>query len=254
MFDPGLNIGQVVENADVVEIFKCGNSGGMRRSKKTNTLVLISDYTKGIYHDKWIGGVLHYTGMGKKGDQDIQWAQNQTLADNGRNGVDVHLFEVIDPTEYIYCGRIELASTPYMDTQPDEDGMDREVCIFPIRPVPDNDVIKPPMYVFENREDYLKRGKNVDAEYLKAKKDKKRRGTSGTLVTRAVELKVETKKKIEIPSDIVGKKVSHRKYGVGTISKIQGNSVIVDFDEVGLKKLDYETCVKKKLFELLDRS
>ncbi len=33
MFDPGLSIGQVVENADVIEIFKCGNSGGMRRSK-----------------------------------------------------------------------------------------------------------------------------------------------------------------------------------------------------------------------------
>lgn len=39
--------------------------GGMRRSKTTNTLVIVSDYTKGIYHDKWIGGVLHYTGMGK---------------------------------------------------------------------------------------------------------------------------------------------------------------------------------------------
>lgn len=29
----------------------------MRRSKTTNTLVIVSDYTKGIYHDKWIGGV-----------------------------------------------------------------------------------------------------------------------------------------------------------------------------------------------------
>lgn len=248
MFDPGLNIGQVVENADIIEIFKCGNSGGMRRSTKTNTLVLISDYTKGIYHNKWIGGVLHYTGMGKKGDQDIHWAQNQTLAYYGRNGVDVHLFEVIDPKEYIYCGRIELVSAPYTDTQPDEDGMDREVYIFPIRPVPDNDVIKPPMYVFENREDYLKRGKNVDAEYLKIK-NKKINGTDGSFPAESVESKEETKKKIEIPSDIVGKKVSHRKYGVGTISKIQGNSVIVDFDEVGLKKLDYETCVKKKFLE-----
>lgn len=252
MFDPGLSIGQVVENADVVEIFKCGNSGGMRRSKKTNTLVLISDYTKGIYHDKWIGGVLHYTGMGKKGDQDVQWAQNQTLADFGRNGVDVHLFEVIDPKEYIYCGRIELVSAPYTDTQPDEDGMDREVYVFPIRPVPDNDVIKPPMYVFENREDYLKRGKNVDAVYLKAKKDKKRRGTSGSLLTGSVESKEETKKKVEIPPNIVGKKISHKKFGVGTILKIEGNSVIVEFGEVGIKKLGYEFCLCEKLLEFFD--
>lgn len=48
MFDPGLNIGDVIKNGDIVDIFKCGNMGGMRRSKTTNTLVLISDYTKGI--------------------------------------------------------------------------------------------------------------------------------------------------------------------------------------------------------------
>ena len=117
-FDPGLKIGQIIKNADIVEIFKCGNMGGMRRSRTTNTLVIVSDYTKGIYHDKWIGGVLHYTGMGKSGDQDINWAQNATLAECGRNGVDVHLFEVIDAGEYIYCGRIELVSKPYTETQP----------------------------------------------------------------------------------------------------------------------------------------
>lgn len=82
--------------------------GGMRRSKTTNILVLIADYTKGIYHDKWIGGILHYTGMGKNDDQDINWAQNATLANYGRNGVDIHLFEVMDAGEYIYCERIEL--------------------------------------------------------------------------------------------------------------------------------------------------
>lgn len=80
LFDPGLKIGETLKNSDIVEKFKCGNMGGMRRSKTTNTLVIVSDYTKGIYHDKWIGGVLHYTGMGKSGDQDINWAQNATLA------------------------------------------------------------------------------------------------------------------------------------------------------------------------------
>ena len=45
MFDPGLKIGQILKNADIVDIFKCGNMGGMRRSKTTNTLVIVSDYT-----------------------------------------------------------------------------------------------------------------------------------------------------------------------------------------------------------------
>ena len=120
MFNPGLKIGQIVKNADIVEIFKCGNMGGMRRSKTTNTLVIVSDYTKGLYHDKWIGGVLHYTGMGKSGDQDLYWSQNATLAESGFNGVDVHLFEVMDAGEYVYCGRIELVDKPYADTQPGE--------------------------------------------------------------------------------------------------------------------------------------
>ena len=95
-FNPGLNIGQEISNAELVSIFKCGNMGGMRRSHTTNTLVIVSDYTKGLYHDKWIGGVLHYTGMGKNGDQDIHWAQNETLANCMRSDVDVHLFEVMD--------------------------------------------------------------------------------------------------------------------------------------------------------------
>lgn len=127
MFDPGIEIGQILKNSDIVEIFKCGNMGGMRRSKATNTLLIISDYTKGIYHDKWIGGVLHYTGMGKNGDQSINWAQNATLATCKTNDVDVHLFEVINAGEYIYCGRIELVDEPYMDTQPGEDGIARKV-------------------------------------------------------------------------------------------------------------------------------
>ena len=91
--------------------------GGMRRSKTTNTLVIVSDYTKGLYHDKRTGGVLHYTGMGKSGDQDIHWSQNATLAGCGRNGVDIHLFEVMDAGEYVYCGRIELVGKPYVDSK-----------------------------------------------------------------------------------------------------------------------------------------
>ena len=116
MFNPGLSIRQILKNSDIVDTFKCSNMGGMRRSKTTNILVLITDYTKGIYHDKWIGGILHYTGMGKNGDQDINWAQNATLANYGRNGVDIHLFGVMDAGEYIYCGRIELITKPYVDT------------------------------------------------------------------------------------------------------------------------------------------
>lgn len=251
VFDPGLKIGQILKNADVVETFKCGNMGGMRRSRTTNTLVIVSDYTKGIYHDKWIGGVLHYTGMGKSGDQDINWAQNATLAECGRNDVDVHLFEVMDAGEYVYCGRIELVSKPYTEIQPGEDGNDRRVWMFPVRPVPDNDVQKPQMFVFKDMEDYKSRGKNVDAEYAKMVADKKRNKGKAPVVIQPVIPKPEPKPPVVIPSDIVGKHVKHKTFGTGIITAIEGTSIAVEFDKVGLKKMGYEFCMNNKLLEFI---
>lgn len=46
MFDPGLKIGEIIKNADIVSIFGCGNMGGMRRSHATNTLVIVSELYK----------------------------------------------------------------------------------------------------------------------------------------------------------------------------------------------------------------
>ena len=227
-FNPGLQIGQEINNSELVSIFKCGNMGGMRRSHTTNTLVIVSDYTKGLYHDKWIGGVLHYTGMGKNGDQDIHWAQNETLANWGRNNVDIHLFEVMDEGRYTYCGRIELVGKPYTETQPGEDGKNRLVWMFPVKPVPENDVKKPAMFVFKDMDDYRARGKNADAEYNKSR------------------VKVSKKK--------AGKevrKVRHKAFGEGKVVEIKNGFIIVDFAKAGRKQLNYQVCLDKGLIDFL---
>lgn len=250
-FNPGIKIGQILKNADIVDTFKCGNMGGMRRSKTTNTLVIVSDYTKGIYHDKWIGGILHYTGMGKSGDQNINWAQNRTLAECSYNGVDVHLFEVMDAGEYVYCGRIELVDKPYVETQPGEDGGDRKVWMFPIRPVPDNDVKKPPMFVFKDMEDYKARGKNVDAEYARIVAAKKKSGSKPPTPITPVIPKQEPKPQVMIPRNMIGKQVKHRTFGTGKITEIDGTNISVMFDTVGVKKIGYEFCIEKKLLEFI---
>ena len=213
-------------------------------------LVIVSDYTKGIYHDKWIGGVLHYTGMGKNGDQNINWAQNATLAACGRNGVDVHLFEVMDAGEYIYCGRIELVDKPYTEEQPGEDGVPRKVWMFPIRPVPDNDVKKQAMFVFKDMEDFKNRGKDVDTQYMKMIASKKK-GSSKPAYVPPVIPKSEPKPPVVIPVDIVGKHVKHKAFGVGTITAIEGTSIAVEFDKVGLKRMGYEFCMEKKMLEFI---
>ena len=126
-------IGETVTNQEMYNEFKCAMMGGMRRSKQTNTLVIISDYTKGLYKDKWFGDSLHYTGMGKIGDQDINRAQNKTLANSKNNGVEVHLFEVFKPGKYVYQGLVELASDPYEEIQEDDEGKPRKVWMFPVK-------------------------------------------------------------------------------------------------------------------------
>lgn len=126
-------IGKKVKNSDIIDEFKCANMGGMRRSKATNSLVIISDHTKELYEDKWIGDILHYTGMGKNGDQDLFYMQNRTLAESDVNGVQVHLFEVEVPKEYIYRGIVTMADKPYEEIQKGEDGVQRKVWIFPLK-------------------------------------------------------------------------------------------------------------------------
>jgi len=126
-------VGQTVTNTDISAEFQCGNMGGMRRAKATNSLIIISDHTKGLYDDKWYGDILHYTGMGKNGDQSRSFSQNKTLSESDHNGVAVYLFEVLVRTEYIYRGAVSLAGEPYQEIQNGEDGIARKVWMFPLQ-------------------------------------------------------------------------------------------------------------------------
>jgi len=124
--------GAVLTNQELSSLFKVGNMGGMRRSKLNNCLVLISDPFKGLYEDKWDGTIFHYTGMGKKGDQNFT-SQNKTLRDAKQLSVSVYLFEVFEPTKYSFIGEVELAGEIYTEIQPDDDGNLRKVLMFPLK-------------------------------------------------------------------------------------------------------------------------
>ena len=125
--------GEVLTNRQLMDTYRVSNSGGMRRSLKANTLILVSDFTKSLYLDEWRVDVLHYCGMGQKGDQSLQRSQNRTLAESRTNGVTVHLFEVYKKNQYTYIGRLELSAEPYPSTQDDVDGKPRRVWVFPLR-------------------------------------------------------------------------------------------------------------------------
>lgn len=126
--------GAEINNDRLCEIFGCGPQGGMRRAHKTGTLIVVSNHVESIYDDRWIDGVLHYTGMGQRGDQVLAGYQNKTLAESTSNGVAVHLFEVHQPQMYTYDGEVTLAGEPYQENQNDVDGNNRKVWVFPLKP------------------------------------------------------------------------------------------------------------------------
>ena len=127
-----LNKGDVINNEELIQIFKCSTQGGMRRSHKTNTLVLVSNHVKSIYSDRWFGKELHYTGMGSTGDQTLG-AQNKTLHESNFNGVEVHLFEVFELRKYTYQGVVIYNGKGYQEKQADVDGNERKVWMFPLK-------------------------------------------------------------------------------------------------------------------------
>jgi 5-methylcytosine-specific restriction protein A len=127
-----MNPGDIVDNDTICSSFLCGVRGGMRRSQRTNSLVLISGTKRSIYGDRWNGDVFHYTGMGLHGDQSLYDGQNWTLASSPKNGVKIYLFEAVEKNQYRFEGQVQLASDPYQEQQPDSEGRSRIVWVFPL--------------------------------------------------------------------------------------------------------------------------
>ena len=72
-------IGKKYSNSEIKEAFKCSLMAGMNRSLETNTLVLTAKHNKPIYDDQWEGDIFNYTGMGKNGDQRLDYKQNKKI-------------------------------------------------------------------------------------------------------------------------------------------------------------------------------
>jgi len=131
-FDPKLPLGAELSNEELCDLFRCSLYGGMNRSLKTNTLVLVTNRVKSLYQDRIEGEVIHYTGMGQVGPQTLT-SQNKTLSESNSNEVGIHLFEVLTPKIYTYVGPVELAGNPYQEIQEDSEGNDRKVWMFPLK-------------------------------------------------------------------------------------------------------------------------
>jgi 5-methylcytosine-specific restriction enzyme A len=137
VFDPGLIHGSTLSNQELCSLFRCSTQGGMRRSRDTNTLVLIAKqyHDRDVpYYDTWDGSIFHYTGMGMQGDQSLDITQNKTLTKSRQlNDLGIFLFEVFSPKIYTYQGQVMLAGEPYQRTQGDINKQPRKVWIFPLK-------------------------------------------------------------------------------------------------------------------------
>ncbi|MEK4351125.1 HNH endonuclease signature motif containing protein [Paenibacillus sp. FSL R5-0475] len=174
-----LTIGKIIDNTTLCNIFKCSPQGGMRRSLKTNSLVLVSDHTTGTYDDFWDGPVLNYTGMGLIGDQDINFMQNKTLNISRGTNVELHLFEVYIEKQYIYRGRVKLNSDPFEDYQYDQEDNYRKVWIFPLSLLENSEFKFDEGIIEQNQLEKEKRVRKLTDEqlWLRAKKDKSKNRT-----------------------------------------------------------------------------
>jgi predicted ATPase len=110
-----LDIGKKLNNQQLADKFKCSYMGAMRRSHKTNSLVLIlneedeiisGDVGKDKSDDTFL-----FMGMGHEGDQSIQYAQNRTVYYSNKNDINLYLFQK-QHKEYEFLGRVLLGEEP----------------------------------------------------------------------------------------------------------------------------------------------
>lgn len=128
-----LSVGDVLTHKELYRKFKCSSSGGIRPSKKTNTVVIISDITDPFYLDKWDEDILNYTGTGRKGDQELFSGLNKRLAELNLSDFDGYLFEKNKPNNYKFLGQVILDKEPFQEIQLDDDEKMRKVWIFPLK-------------------------------------------------------------------------------------------------------------------------
>ncbi len=132
-FTVPLSPGDTIDNNTLHTTFRCSLLGPMRRSRTTNSLVLVSDHTQPENIDTWIGKVFHFTGMGTVGDQGPGSRQNKTLEESPKNGTALFLFEVFQEGCYVYIGEAELLDRPYRSRQVDTEKRPRDVLVFPLQ-------------------------------------------------------------------------------------------------------------------------
>ena len=126
-------IDQSVSKSEIESEFKCILNRGICYSATTQTIVLIANHNVDLFNDRhsYEEDVFLYTGEGKTGEQKMTYG-NKRLNEARFDGTPVHLFErFYGDSYYTYRGLVGVGN-PYREKQPDINGNNRFVFIFPL--------------------------------------------------------------------------------------------------------------------------
>jgi sugar fermentation stimulation protein A len=129
-----LKIGDIIGNKEIADFFKVTNQGGIRKSLKTKSIVVIAKFTDCLYKHSKKEDILYFVGMGKKGNHQLT-RQNKALFDAEKEGFAIHVFEMYEEGNYTYKGIHKIVGDLKNEKQIDDSGEEREVIIFPLKKV-----------------------------------------------------------------------------------------------------------------------
>jgi hypothetical protein len=81
--------------------------------------------------DRWHEGLLHFAGDTSEPALDGRY--NKIISESRDGSREIHLFEVVRPTEYTYVGRVQLGMLPYPSFTKDNYGFTKKIWMFPLK-------------------------------------------------------------------------------------------------------------------------
>jgi hypothetical protein len=131
--------GHVINRTQLHAEYGGSGRGGMAPSRTTPNVLIFTDPAVGNqhgYYDGWVGDVFHYTGMGKRGDQEMK-SGNRAALRHEHEGRAIRLFRGAGGN-VTYLGEFKVdPERPYyqMDAQESGGGPTRQVIVFRLLPV-----------------------------------------------------------------------------------------------------------------------
>lgn len=137
---PALHVGTIYTFDELKTITDCPTIRGIRyRNNSPETSIITSlgeDVAKSQYNpyqDRFVDGILYYTGEGSKLSQKLTGG-NLRLFEAIKTRHPIHVFQKLKVNEYVFCGIFTVIGY-HIEKQPDTDNTIRDVFIFSLKPI-----------------------------------------------------------------------------------------------------------------------